>query len=100
MGLSREDLLKELKDRTPKSGEFWNRAKDLVPGGLMSGARTMKPYPIYIDRAKGGYAWDIDGNRYIDCVMSFGVLGDRYLLLHTTERSTHAEPEFPTRTAV
>jgi glutamate-1-semialdehyde 2,1-aminomutase len=33
----------------------------------------MQPYPVYIDKAKGAYLWDIDGNRYIDCVCSFGV---------------------------
>ena len=68
-----EALLKKLAERTPKSGKYWQESKDLVPGGLMSGARKMQPYPVYIDRAKGAYIWDIDGNRYIDCVCSFGV---------------------------
>jgi len=70
---SKEALLQELRDRTPKSGEFWKEAKDLVPGGLISGARRMEPYPVYVERGKGAYIWDIDGNRYIDCAMSFGV---------------------------
>jgi glutamate-1-semialdehyde 2,1-aminomutase len=69
----KEALLQELRDRTPKSGEFWKEAKDLVPGGLISGARKMEPYPVYIERGKGAYIWDIDGNRYVDCTMSFGV---------------------------
>jgi glutamate-1-semialdehyde 2,1-aminomutase len=69
----KEALLKELAKRTPESGKYWEKSKDLVPGGLMSGARTMQPYPVYIDKAKGAYLWDIDGNRYIDCVCSFGV---------------------------
>ena len=69
----KEALLQELRDRTPKSGEFWKEAKDLVPGGLISGARKMEPYPVYTERGKGAYIWDIDGNRYIDCAMSFGV---------------------------
>ena len=29
---SKKALLQELRDRTPKSGEFWKEAKDLVPG--------------------------------------------------------------------
>ena len=70
---SKEALLQELKNRTPKSGDFWNEAKDLLPGGLISGARKMEPYPVYVERGKGAYIWDIDGNRYIDCAMSFGV---------------------------
>jgi len=66
-------ILDELRRRTPKSGDYWRQARDLVPGGLISGARKMEPYPIYIERAKGPHIWDIDGNRYIDCAMSFGV---------------------------
>jgi len=73
MSSKKETILQELKDRTPKSGEYWEQSKDLVPGGLISGARKMEPYPIYVERAKGAYIWDIDGNRYIDCAMSFGV---------------------------
>lgn len=73
MAKDKEAILQELRDRTPKSGEFWKEAKDLVPGGLISGARKMEPYPVYVERGKGAYIWDIDGNRYIDCAMSFGV---------------------------
>ena len=73
MAKTKEALLQELRDRTPKSGEYWEQSKDLVPGGLMSGARKMEPYPVYVERAKGAYIWDIDGNRYIDCAMSYGV---------------------------
>jgi glutamate-1-semialdehyde 2,1-aminomutase len=69
----KEALLQELRDRTPKSGKFWEAARDLVPGGLISGARKMEPYPVYTERGKGAYIWDIDGNRYVDCTMSFGV---------------------------
>lgn len=73
MGNNKEALLQELRDRTPKSGAFWEEARNLVPGGLISGARKMEPYPVYVERAKGPHIWDIDGNRYIDCAMSFGV---------------------------
>jgi glutamate-1-semialdehyde 2,1-aminomutase len=73
MSSSKEAVLQELTNRTPKSGSYWEKAKDLVPGGLISGARKMEPYPVYVARSKGAYTWDIDGNRYIDCAMSFGV---------------------------
>ena len=73
MSSSKEAILQELRDRTPKSGEYWEQSKDLIPGGLMSGARKMEPYPVYVERGKGAYIWDIDGNRYIDCAMSYGV---------------------------
>ena len=73
MASNKQAILQELRDRTPKSGEYWKQSKDLVPGGLISGARKMEPYPLYVERGKGAYIWDIDGNRYIDCAMSFGV---------------------------
>jgi hypothetical protein len=50
---NKEALLQELRDRTPKSGTYWETAKDLVPGGLMSGARKMEPYPIYVEIPSG-----------------------------------------------
>lgn len=92
MATSKEALLQELRKRTPKSGAFWEKAKDLLPGGLISGARKMEPYPVYIERGKGPYIWDIDGNRYIDCAMSFGV----HVLGHGPEtvlQALHAQCE-------
>lgn len=71
--MTHDEMLQELANRTPKSGKLWEVAQDLVPGGLLSQARKFKPYPFYADRAEGQYIWDIDGNRYIDCTMSFGV---------------------------
>ena len=50
---NKEALLQELRDRTPKSGTYWETAKDLVPGGLMSGARKMESYPIYVEIPSG-----------------------------------------------
>jgi len=89
---SKAALLQELRNRTPKSGAYWEKAKDLVPGGLISGARKMEPYPVYVARSKGAYTWDIDGNRYIDCAMSFGV----HILGHGPEvvlKALHAQCE-------
>lgn len=71
--MTNDEMLQELARRTPKSGKLWEVAQDLVPGGLLSQARKFKPYPFYADRAEGQYIWDIDGNRYMDCTMSFGV---------------------------
>jgi len=71
--MTNDEMLKELAKQTPKSGKLWEVAQDLVPGGLLSQARRFKPYPFYADRAEGQYIWDIDGNRYLDCTMSFGV---------------------------
>jgi glutamate-1-semialdehyde 2,1-aminomutase len=76
---TKEELIEALKGQTPQSGQMWQAAQDVVPGGLLSLARKFKPYPFYTHRGEGPYIWDVDENRYIDCCMSYGVL----LLGHT-----------------
>ncbi len=49
--------------------------KNLMPGGVSSPVRAFKSVggePIVFDRVKGAYAWDVDGNKYIDYVGSWG----------------------------
>lgn len=69
-----QELHGEVSRMTPKSGAAFRRAKQFLPRGLTSFARAFEPHPFYSDRAKGSRIWDIDGNEYLDCCMSFGVL--------------------------
>ena len=49
--------------------------RQLIPGGVNSPARAFGGVggePIFIDRGDGAYLFDIDGNRYIDYVLSWG----------------------------
>ena len=58
-----------------KSHAAFARAKQLMPGGVNSPARAFGGVggePILIDRAEGAYLFDIDGNRYIDYIGSWG----------------------------
>lgn len=71
---SQNELIQALETQTSNSGALWQASQDVVPGGLLSLARKFKPYPFYTDRGDGAYIWDVDGNRYIDCCMSYGVL--------------------------
>lgn len=60
---------------TKRSEEIFNEAKDLLPGGVNSPVRAFKSVggqPIVFDRVKGAYCWDVDGNKYIDYVGSWG----------------------------
>ena len=60
---------------TKQSEEIFGAAKNLMPGGVSSPVRAFKSVegnPIVFDRVKGPYAWDVDGNRYIDYVGSWG----------------------------
>jgi glutamate-1-semialdehyde 2,1-aminomutase len=78
-----------------KSQKAFDRAKKLIPGGVNSPARAFGGVggePIFIDRGEGAYLFDIDGNRYIDYVLSWGpmILGHAHpLVLLTLETALH-----------
>lgn len=58
-----------------KSEEQFARALKVIPGGVNSPARAFGAvggHPVMIDRGEGQYLYDIDGNRYIDLVGSWG----------------------------
>lgn len=55
-----------------KSEELYQKAKDVLPGGVSSPVRAIKPYPFYTDSAYGSKIKDIDGNEYIDYCMGYG----------------------------
>jgi glutamate-1-semialdehyde 2,1-aminomutase len=58
-----------------KSQAAFVRAKQLMPGGVNSPARAFGGVggePVFIDRAEGAYLFDIDGNRYVDYIGSWG----------------------------
>ncbi len=58
-----------------KSEAAFERAKRLMPGGVNSPARAFGGVggePVFIDRAEGAYLYDLDGNRYVDYIGSWG----------------------------
>jgi len=74
------------KKRTTKSSqEVFERSQQLIPGGVNSPVRAFSAVggvPPIIRRAEGSHIFDIDGNDYIDYVMSWGPL----ILGHRDER--------------
>ena len=60
-----------------KSIEAFKAAYKVIPGGVDSPVRAFSSVggtPVFMDRGEGGYLYDIDGNRYIDFVQSWGPL--------------------------
>jgi glutamate-1-semialdehyde 2,1-aminomutase len=60
-----------------RSAEYYRRALDVLPGGVNSPVRAMRAIgrsPIFIDRGEGAELIDVDGNRFIDYVCSWGPL--------------------------
>lgn len=64
-----------------KSEKLFEEAKKIIPGGVTSARHPTKfvlgKYPIFMNRGLGSHVWDVDGNEYIDWIVSFGpiVLG-------------------------
>jgi glutamate-1-semialdehyde 2,1-aminomutase len=58
--------------------ELYRRALELIPGGVNSPVRAMRAVgldePVFVRRGEGAYLEDVDGNRYVDWVMSWGPL--------------------------
>jgi glutamate-1-semialdehyde 2,1-aminomutase len=66
-----------------RSHQIFTRARQLMPGGVNSPARAFGAVggePIVIDHAQGPYLFDVDGNRYIDYIGSWGpmILGHKH----------------------
>jgi glutamate-1-semialdehyde 2,1-aminomutase len=58
-----------------KSKKLFRDATKVIPGGVNSPVRAFKAVdaePIFIEKAKGPYIYDADGNRYIDYCLSWG----------------------------
>ncbi len=62
-----------------KSRKLFLDAKRVIPSGVNSPVRYIKPYPFFVKRSKGSSLWDEDGNMYTDFCNGYGAL----LLGHT-----------------
>jgi glutamate-1-semialdehyde 2,1-aminomutase len=66
-----------------RSRALFEEAQTLMPGGVNSPVRAFRGVggdPVFIDHASGPYLYDVDGNRYLDYVQSWGpmILGHAY----------------------
>src|SRR5919109_5003627 len=61
--------------KTTTSQRLFAKAQRFIPGGVNSPVRAFRSVggqPLFIKRAKGSRLYDVDGNRYIDYVLSWG----------------------------
>jgi glutamate-1-semialdehyde 2,1-aminomutase len=72
-----------------KSQQLFRKACELIPGGVNSPVRAFRAVggnPVFIEKAKGSKIYDVDGNTYIDYVLSWGPL----ILGHAHPKVVHA----------
>src|SRR5512139_9013 len=62
---------------TTRSRQLFAQAQALLPGGVDSPVRAFRAVggqPLFIQRGEGPYLYDVDGNKFIDYVLSWGPL--------------------------
>lgn len=53
---------------------LFHKAQTLLPGGVSSPVRAIKPYPFYVKFAKGAVLTTVDDTRLVDCCLGYGPL--------------------------
>src|SRR6516165_10089369 len=62
-------------DTRPSNQRLFERAVRVIPGGVNSPVRAFGSVggsPYFVARAEGAHVWDVEGNRYLDYVQSWG----------------------------
>src|SRR5437870_13110784 len=72
--LASQSLLARYRDEFPRSRALFERAGAIFPNGVTHDLRYLDPFPIYIEHARGGHKWDVDGHRLIDYWSGHGAL--------------------------
>jgi len=69
-----QQIESQFQGRFAKSAELYQRAVALYPNGVTHDSRYLRPFPIYVDSARGSRKTDRDGNELIDYWMGHGAL--------------------------
>jgi glutamate-1-semialdehyde 2,1-aminomutase len=72
--LSNSKIDAAFRNRTTASSKLAAEAREVLPSGIAHDSRYLKPYGVYIERARGSRKWDVDGNEYIDYFGGHGSL--------------------------
>ena len=70
-------MLRRRRSRYARSEKLFAAASRILPGGVDSPVRAFKSvggHPVFVARARGAHLFDVDGNKYVDYVMSWGPL--------------------------
>ncbi|HDQ07083.1 MAG TPA: glutamate-1-semialdehyde-2,1-aminomutase [Candidatus Bathyarchaeota archaeon] len=81
-------MVEPVLSKTRSEGLF-ERAKNVLPGGVNSPVRAFKPYPFFVKAASGSRLYSVDGDSYIDYCMAYGPL----ILGHSFEGTLEAARE-------
>lgn len=92
-----QDTIRSIQQQRQKSLEWYNRATEVIPGGVYGhtspAASLPITFPYYVERADGPYIWDVDGNRYLDFLCAYGpiILGNQHPEVETAVQEVKAK---------
>ncbi len=69
-----DEYRESVRKKSPRSLQIYEQNKTVMPGGVGSRFRLSDPFPMVVKEARGARLWDADGNEYLDCMLSFGVM--------------------------
>lgn len=77
----------QLYERSCKS--YWHgTTQSKTPENYIPGQ-----FPLFIEKSKGAYLWDIDGNRYTDYIMGYGAISLGYCIDEVDEAAHCPDPK-------
>lgn len=65
---------KGFMESTKSSLQLYEKAREVIPGGVTANIKYFAPYPIFMEKGDGSHLFDVDGNRYIDYLLCYGAL--------------------------
>jgi glutamate-1-semialdehyde 2,1-aminomutase len=67
-------ILADFQARTQRSAAQCERAQRLLPRGSEHTLPIKLPYPLFMSHGRGSRVWDLDGNEYLDTILSGGAI--------------------------
>ena len=69
-----DDLKADYEERNPESKKMWQKASEILPGGISANVKFYSPFPLFMKEGHGAYLTDVDGHTYVDYAQSYGPL--------------------------
>ncbi|MFT9846285.1 aspartate aminotransferase family protein [Aneurinibacillus sp. REN35] len=63
-----------LSSNTKTSADLFQKACEVMPGGVTANIKYIAPHPIVMEKGHGSKLYDVDGNEYIDYLLCYGAL--------------------------
>jgi glutamate-1-semialdehyde 2,1-aminomutase len=84
--MTTKKIEKIYKQKTKNSARLHKKALKILPGGVACSVKFFDPYPIFMDKAQGAWLRDVDGNKFVDYLLSYGsmILGHAHPLIKKT----------------